>query len=102
MTFEFNESFDTESTTYDSVQHMLDFAIENDYDLGDIDVFVSEDTEEETLVAIAAEIRSAIDEAERKLQAKAEAERQRRRRPGCNIGPYANGICTICGGNEPS
>ena len=43
----------------------------------------------------------AIAQALREAIAAALAEEERNKRWPCNIGPYANGICTICGGAQP-
>lgn len=76
--------------------HLQDVAntlgIETPYAFG-----IDASTDAEQLASIEQLLRDALAEA----QAAAEAEERRNRRWPCNIGPYANGICTICGGSQP-
>lgn len=72
--------------------HLRDFAEQIGVDTG-ATFGMSAELGADQLNSIAAALREAIDEAR--------AAEERARRWVCNIGPYANGSCTICGGAQP-
>ena len=89
--YEFSQSF-TEDNDYSACVHLRDFADELGVDTSWA-IGLSEDMEEEQLATLRASIEEEI---------QAELERlELAKRPACSIGPYAGGICTICGGREP-
>ncbi len=94
--FQFQQNFDDENL-FGIISHLQDYGeAELGIDLSDMTMGLSEDMEEETLLAIRSEIEAAIE---------AEIERLRKieesKWPACYIGPYAGGRCTICGGRQP-
>ena len=91
--YEFSQSY-SEENEYSSCVHLRDAAESIGIDTDALAFGLSEDMESEQL----ATIREAIEE-----EIKAELERQElAKMPACTIGPYANGICTICGKREPN
>lgn len=71
--------------------HLQDFAAANGLETG-CAFGMSADLGADQLSSIEQALRDAIEEAQ---------EAERSKRWPCNIGPYANGICTICGGAQP-
>lgn len=92
--FSFSQQFEEQNEYLDCV-HLINRinAIDPEHEMAAW--IVDEDMEQETLASMMIELQ---EEAKRLAE---EAERQSRRYD-CYIGPYANGICTICGGNEPT
>lgn len=75
-----------------SVTHLLDYANQIGVDTSYL-VGLDETMTQEQLVSIQAVLQEEI---QKILQ-----EQEIEARFACHIGPYANGICTICGGREP-
>jgi hypothetical protein len=89
FTFKQNQQF---GQSLESVTHLLDYAnqigINTQYIIG-----IDQTTEQETLNTVAAQLEAMIQEVQ--------AELELQERGVCSIGPYAGGICTICGGRQP-
>ena len=88
--FNYQTDFDNEND-FSSVTHLRDFA--DSLDLDTSAAFgLSAEMDAEQLASVRHELQEAIDAKLAELNAL----------PSCHLGPYANNICTICGGREPS
>jgi len=90
--FGYDTEFEEEND-FGTVSHLRDFADELGVDTT-IAFGLSEDLESEQLASIGQELKAAIEEELARIADLA-------KRPACHIGPYADGICTICGGRQP-
>ena len=90
--FNYLQEFDGQESGFITCSHLLDAA--NNLGVDASCAFgLSADMESETIAAIQQALQAAI-EAEL-------AQRAAELRHFCNIGPYAGGFCTICGGRQP-
>ena len=89
--FNQNQNF-SQDEGFAVASHLRDTALELGLDVSAA-FGLSADMEAEQLAGIQATLQAAIQEAI--------AEENRNRLPTCHIGPYANGICTICGLLQP-
>lgn len=86
--FQFSQEFEQEYG-FQSCVHLRDKLDELGMDTS-CAFGLSEDMEQEQLQAIEAALKAELEQAKQEREAWA-----------CHIGPYAGGICTICGGREP-
>jgi hypothetical protein len=77
--------------TTENTKRYIDFAAANGLETG-CAFGMSADLGADQLASIEQALRDAIEDAQ---------EAERSKRWPCGIGPYANGICTICGGAQP-
>jgi len=107
--FGFEEQLNNENNL-GRITHLRDFADQLGLDTS-LCFGMDEDTEVEQVAIIETALQEMIEEeleqtrmlqvaALKDAKKKAEAE-SRAKRTACHIGPYAGGICTICGGSEP-
>jgi hypothetical protein len=95
MDFNFVQEFNNQQIM-ESITHLqdalTDFGVESPLAFG-----VTEDMELEQLQAAETLLKEAVEEALRQEA----VQRKRMQIPPCDIGPYADGFCTICGKREP-
>lgn len=89
LQFQQNQEF---NNNYGTVTHLLDYANQIGLDTSYVQGLDST-TDQETLVNLQAMLEQAL--------AEELAKQEKEQRYACHIGPYANGICTICGGRQP-
>lgn len=92
MNFAFDQQFE-EDMQFITCSHLRDYAESIGVNTDLMTVGLCEEMEQEQLTAIAQELKQEIDE---RLRLESE-----RKYPACDIGPYADGFCTICGGRQP-
>lgn len=93
-----NEQEQEQEWGYADVVHLRDAALQLGVeDIMEMTMGLDESLDDWQMKAVAEQIQEAIEEEQQRL-----AEEKRKELPACYIGPYAVGVCTICGLRDPN